>query len=208
MLAPDAIDVRAVIDDALAIAVAARSATSGWRALCVRERRRLGSKIIEPLSGLDLEDDVRSIAAPVREAARSFASDADTLLFGLFHGIDDGSVGYGGYYVSGIASCGRTAAELARVPRAVEKRFLRSHALDAIVAVSALTARMVRPQIEHALCFSAALLLSRFSAAGLPHRIVVGADEDDGPFVDVVTVPRRTRPTTIASAIPRLVQAC
>ena len=178
---PTRIDFGAAFDDAVAIAQSARSATLGWRAICIRERRRVGSKLIEPLSELDLDEDAAKITLGVHEVARSAAraaSGVDTLVFGLFDGIGDGGGGYAGYHVAAMASHGRDVNDFMRDPWTPERHFLRSDALDAIAAAAARAPSEVRPLLEYSLCFGAAALTSRFAAVGLPHRLVVAFDED------------------------------
>jgi hypothetical protein len=207
----------ASFEGARAIAESARSATSGWRAICVRERRRLGATFIEPLSTLDLDEDVASIARAVRAAARG--SDVDTLVFGLFDAIDDGNSAHAGYHVAGVASRGRTAEELIHDPWTPARRFLRSESLDAIVSVAARAPRHVRSLLQRSLSFPAAMLMGRFAARGLPHRVIVAFDDDDddaprttSPLPRFAEVVRSCRPPaaapSFAAALPRLVQAC
>ncbi len=174
------IDFGAAFDDAVAIARSARSATLGWRAICVRERRRVGAELIAPLSELDLDEDAAKMMRGVREFARQPGNRFDTLLFGLFDAIDDGTGGYAGYHVAGIASYGRKVQDFMSDPWTPERRFLRSNALDAIVKAAARAPAEVRPLLEYSLCFGAAALTSRFAAAGLPHRLLVAFDEDHG----------------------------
>ena len=111
-----AVDFRAAFEDVLAIAQSARAPTSGWRAICVRERRRLGAALINPLSELDLDDDIATLGEAVRCLARSAAHDVDMLVFGLFDAIDDGAGGYAGYHVAGVASRRRDVADVMRDP--------------------------------------------------------------------------------------------
>jgi len=180
MARPTPIDYRAALIDVVAVAQSARSATLGWRAICVRERRRVGAKWIEPLSTLDLDEDAAKLSRGVHEVARREARQVDTLVFGLFDGIDDGSGSYAGYHVAAIKSMGREANDFMRDPWAPERHFLRSDALDTIVKAAGRAPRDVRPLLEYSLCFGAAALTSRFAALGLPHRIVVAFDEDHG----------------------------
>ncbi|WP_394848532.1 hypothetical protein LZC95_13865 [Pendulispora brunnea] len=177
---PPPIDYRAALIDVVAVAQSARSATLGWRAICVRERRRVGAKWIEPLTTLDLDEDAAKLSRAVRDVARRADRQLDTLIFGLFDGIDDGSGGYAGYHVAAINSHGREANDFMRDPWTPERHFLRSDALDAIVKAAGRAPSDVRPLLEYSLCFGAAALTSRFAAFGLSHRIVVAFDEDHG----------------------------
>ncbi|WP_394823579.1 hypothetical protein [Pendulispora albinea] len=205
----DRIDFGAAFEDAVAIAKSARSATLGWRAICVRERRKVGSKLIEPLSELDLDEDLASIARTVRGLARGAARDVDTFVFGLFDAIDDGSGAYAGYHVAAVASHGRDAGDFMLDPWTPERHFLRSRALDAIVLAASRAPRDIRPLLEYSLCFGAAALTSRFAMAGLPHRLVVAFDDDHGRpppegaprFAEIVpTDPHATRRNDVSDA--------
>jgi hypothetical protein len=210
------VDRHAAFEDVLAIAQSARSATSGWRAICVRERRRLGPAVIEPLASLDLDDDVATIRCIVHELTQRTAHDVDTLVFGLFEAIDDGSGGNAGFYVAPVASHCRHVDDFMRDPWRLDRCFLRSKALDAIATAAATCERAARPLLEYALSFGAAALTSRFAAAAVAHRIVVAFDEDHGPtdaprFAELVAA----RPCALRVAAPplsafasRLVQAC
>jgi hypothetical protein len=209
------VDCRAAFEDALAIAQSARSATSGWRAICVRERRRLGSSVIEPLASLDLDDDVARFGGIVRELIQRSPDDVDTLVFGLFDAIDDGSGGNAGFHVAPVASYRRHVDDFMRDPWKLERRFLCSRVLDKIAAAAATSERTVRPLLEYALSFGAAALTGRFAAAGLAHRIVVAFDDDRGPmdvprYAELVVASRSRAPSAVAWPLfaPRLVQAC
>jgi hypothetical protein len=210
------IDFSAAFEDALAIAKSAQSATIGWRTICVRERRRVGSKLIEPLSGLDLDDDAAQIARGVRDLVERAPHTVDTLVFGLFDAIDDGIGHYAGYHVTGFASYGREVEDFLRDPWTPERNFLKSDALDAIVKAASRAPRDVRPLLEYSLCWGAAALTSRFATAGLSHRIVVGFDDDhDRPppsgapkLAELLVTPRRQSKTSIEAALPRLLSTC
>lgn len=184
--------------DAVTIAERASSATSGWRAICVRERRRLGAACVEPLTTLDLDLDVGAIAPRVEEVAARALPDVDTLVFGLFDPVDDGSIGSAGFHVSGAASRGRPLGELMRDPWTPSRVHLPCRALDAIVEASEALPRSARPGLTRGLQFGAALLMSRFAARELPHRIVLAWDEPDE--VPALISGRFPRHAEIASA--------
>ncbi|WP_394838029.1 hypothetical protein LVJ94_14050 [Pendulispora rubella] len=177
---PPPIDYRAALIDVVAVAQSARSATLGWRAICVRERRRVGAKWIEPLTTLDLDEDAAKLSRGVHQVARRASRQVDTLVFGLFDGIDDGSGAYAGYHVAAIATKGRAANDFMRDPWSAERHFLRSDVLDTIVKAAGRAPSDVRPLLEYSLCFGAAALTSRFAAGGLSHRVVVAFDDDYG----------------------------
>src|SRR5262245_53437642 len=85
----DGIDHYALFDDVVLVAKKAHAATAGWRAICVRARRTIGKKVTDPLSNLDLDDEVAALSERVRRVASSAPEGIDTLVFGLFDGVDD-----------------------------------------------------------------------------------------------------------------------
>jgi hypothetical protein len=178
MLRPKVLELDATLDDVLAIARSARSASTGFRTVCVRERRRLGARIVAPLEDLDLDADAARVAPVVRDLVAAAARDIDTLLFGIFDAIDDGEGVFAGYHVAGLASHGRPIVEVLRDPWLPQRRFLESPSLDAIVSASRSAHRNVRVVVDHALRFAAAALIARFATIGSSHRLVVAFDED------------------------------
>jgi hypothetical protein len=186
---PIPIEHAAVFEDVVAVARSAGSASSGWRAICVRARRRLGAKIVQPLSALDLDADSEALGRVVRVlvAKDKIPREVDTLHFGLFDGVDDDRGAYAGYYVAGLSAKDggdeRAIANPVWLPRG---RYLRSPSLDAIVHATARLRGEPRKMVEHSLRFGAAALVGRFSAAGLGYRVLVGFD--DGDFAEVVSV--------------------
>lgn len=217
------IDLFAALKDVVAVTAAARSATSGWRAACVRERRQLGASVADALAALDLDIDVDRVAGVVRRvAARADATvgDADMLVFGLFDAVDDESGGAGGgFHVAPVASHRRHVDEVMCDPWGLERTFLRSDTLDAIARISRAAERPVRPLLDYVLTFGAAALTSRFAVrvAGLEHRVVVAFDEDHGKppprelprYAEIVAVERAAdRGAPLASFVPRLLQSC
>src|SRR6185436_10113061 len=176
------VDFARAFADVIAIAQSAPTATAGWRAICVRERRRLGAELIAPLTALDLDDDAAAVARVVRDllATSRGADSTDMLFFGLFDAIDDGSEANAGYHVAAAAALGRAVEEVMRDPWELERRFLRSDTLDTIVRVAESAPRPARPLLEYSLSFGAAALTSRFATRGLAHRVVVRFDDDHG----------------------------
>ncbi len=173
-----ATDLAVTFADALAVACSAPSATAGWRAICARERRRLGSRLATPLSELDLDEDTREVGKVARYVAATAARDIDVLLFGLFDGIDDGDGAFGGCHVSGIATHGRAIADVMRDPWLPARHFVKSPVLDRIVSLGAAAHRDVRGVVDHPLRFMAAALIARFACRGLEQRVVVSFDDD------------------------------
>jgi hypothetical protein len=134
-----------------------------------------------PLSNLDLDEEVGALSERVRQVARGAPEGIDTLVFGLFDGVDDDGAGiFTGFHLSGRTGVNTELRWLMEAPDWVpaDANFA-SPVLDAI-AREALAARgEVRKVVMHALRFGAAALLARFAAAGLPYRVVVAFDEGD-----------------------------
>lgn len=179
-----AIDHYALFDDVVAVAQKAHAATAGWRAICVRAQRAVGKKAVQPLSVLDLDEEVPALAERVRAIAKRAPGDVDTLVFGLFDGIDDGAGVYTGFHVAGAAGFDPDARWILRDPAwTPDDRFLASSSLDAIARASVAARGEAKRAIGHALRFGASALLSRFAAAGLPYRVVVAFD--GGEFAEI-----------------------
>jgi hypothetical protein len=121
------------------------------------------------------------LAERVRGIAKKAPSDIDTLVFGLFDGIDDDGAGvYTGFHLNGAAGFDPEARWLLKAPSWMpEDRFLSSPALDTIARAGVIARGEVKKAVAHALRFGAAALLSRFAADGLPYRVVVAFDEGD-----------------------------
>jgi len=179
------IDHYALFDDVVAVAKNAHAATAGWRAICVRAQRMAGKKVVQPLSELDLDDEVAALSARVHGIVRNVPSDVDTLVFGLFDGIDDDGAGiYTGFHVAGAAGFDPEARWLLATPTWLpDERFLKSVALDTIARAGVVARGEAKRAVAHALRFGAAALLSRFAAEGLPYRVVVSFD--DGDFAEI-----------------------
>jgi hypothetical protein len=175
------IDHYALFDDVVAVAKSAHGATAGWRAICVRAHRTVGKQVVQPLSMLDLDEEVDALSARVRALARKAPSDVDTLVFGLFDGIDDDGAGvYTGFHVAGAAGFDPELRWLLTKPTWLpDDRFLASASLDAIARTGVALRGEVKKAVAHALRFGAAALLSRFAMDGLPYRLVVAFDEGD-----------------------------
>ena len=185
MVAAVPIDHHALFDDVVAVARTAHAATAGWRAICVRAQRAVGKHVVQPLAELDLGEEVDVLSSRVRSIARKAPSDVDTLVFGLFDGIDDNGAGvYTGYHLGGNAGFDPEARWLLKSPSWMPTdRFLSSASLDAIARAGLLARGESKKAVNHTLRFGAAALLSRFAAEGLPYRVVVTFD--DGEFAEI-----------------------
>lgn len=193
--APLPIDHYALWGDVVAVARTAKSATVGWRAICVRAQRNLGKKLAQPLASLDLDDEIDGLGVRVRTiAARAplelDGQPLDTLVFGLFDGFhvtpadgvpvaDERGI-YTGFHLTGMTGFDDSTRWLPPTARwRIEDRFLASRALD-LVARAGMEARgEPKKAVLHALRFGAAALLARFASEGLHQRIVVAFDEGD-----------------------------
>jgi hypothetical protein len=179
------IDHYALFDDVVAVARTARAATSGWRAICVRAQRAVGKQVVQPLSTLDLDDEIAPLKTKVHRLAARAPSSIDTLIFGLFDGIDDDGAGvYTGVHLAGADEFDPDLRWLLKAPSwTPEDRFLKSAALDAISRAGVPLRGETKKAVAHALRFGAAALLCRFASEGLPHRLVVAFD--DGAFAEI-----------------------
>jgi hypothetical protein len=192
--APLPIDHYALWSDVVAVAKTARSATAGWRAICVRAQRTLGKKVAQPLASLDLDEEVDALGSRVRVIAARAPIEIDTLVFGLFDGFhvtpadgvavaDERGI-YTGFHLTGMAGFDDTTRWLPPSPRwRIEDRFLASRALDLIARAGMEARGEPKKAVLHALRFGAAALLARFASEGLHPRIVVAFD--DGDFAEV-----------------------
>lgn len=171
----------ALFDDVLSVAKTAHGATVGWRAICVRAQRTVGKKVMQPLQTLDLDDELDTLGDRVRKLARRAPVEIDTLVFGLFDGIDDDGAGvYTGFHLTGMHGFDAQVRWMLKAATWIpEDRFLKSAALDALARASVLARGEAKKAVSHALRFGAAALLGRFAAEGLPHRLVVAFDEGD-----------------------------
>jgi len=174
-----------LFDDVTSVAKVAHGATAGWRAICVRARRVVGRGLVEPLSALDLDEEIPALRARVRSIAARAPVEVDTLVFGLFDGIEaDGGV-YTGFHLGGTSGFDVHTRWMLEAPTWLpQDRFLESPSLDAIARLGPTARGEMRKAVSHTLLFGAAMLLARFAAAGLAHRIVVAFDEGELAVVD------------------------
>ena len=181
MAGPASIDHQALFDDVVAVARKAHAATAGWRAICVRAQRTVGKKVVQPLADLDLDEELPALSDRVRAIVKRAPSDIDTLVFQLFDGIDDDGAGvYTGFHLGGTARFDPEMRWLLEEPTWLpDDRFLKSAALDVIARAAVVARGEAKRAVAHALRFGAAALLGRFSASGLPYRVVVAFDEGD-----------------------------
>lgn len=181
------IDHAALFDDVVAVARSAHAATAGWRAICVRAQRTVGKKVTQPLSVFDLDEELPALRNRVCALARKAPSDIDTLIFGLFDGVDDDGRGiYTGFHLAGSAGIDDEDGESMQGPSWLPPhRFLESRALDAILRASVDARGEVKRAVSRALRFGVAALLARFASEELPYRVVVAFDEDEGEGVEI-----------------------
>lgn len=179
------IDHYALFDDVVAVAQKAHAPTAGWRAICVRAQRAVGKKVVQPISELDLGEEIPVLEERVRAIARKAPSTIDTLVFGLFDGIDDDGAGlFTGFHLTGVAGFDPEARWLLKKPDWLpDDRFLKSPSLDAIMRASVTARGEAKKAVAHALRFGAASLLARFASRELPYRVVVAFD--DGDFAEI-----------------------
>lgn len=183
---PDApLDHYALFDDVVLVARKTHAATAGWRAICVRAQRTLGKAVIQPLSLLDLDEEIPALTERVGRLVRQAPSAIDTLVFGLFDGVDDEGRGiYTGIHLTGRTGYDPELRWLLEAPGWVpEDRYLASPALDAVAREATRARGEVKKAVAHAMRFGAAALLARFASEGLPYRLVVAFD--DGDFAEV-----------------------
>ena len=193
MAAPQFIDHYALFGDVVAVAKTAKSATIGWRAICVRAQRTLGKKVAQ-LASLDLDEEVDALGVRARTIAAHAPGDIDTLVYGLFDGfhvtpaegvaIADERGIYTGFHLTGLSGFDDTTRWLPPSPRwRLKDRFLASRALDLVARTGMEVRGEPKKAVLHALRFGAAALLARFASEGLHHRIVVAFD--DGDFAEI-----------------------
>lgn len=179
------IDFAVIFDRTCRVAQTCESPGAGWRAMCRLAADELGQQSIASIASLDLDAEARrarsSLSALMKKEPPPRA--IDTLLFGLFDSVE-GDETVAGYYVAGVIGFdpgdGDSLCDPAWWPKG---RYLRSDALDAILAAARETSGDARTMLDYALRFGAAAVISRFAAEGHPHRIVVGFD--DGDFAEL-----------------------
>lgn len=179
------IDHYALWADVVAVAKKTHAATAGWRAICVRAQRAVGKKVVQPISGLDLDEELPKLSHRVRVVLRSAPAEVDTLVFGLFDGVDDDGAGvFTGLHLAGATGFDPQVRWLLNAPAwRPEDGHLASPALDAIARAAVLARGEAKKAVSHALRFGAAALLARFAVTPLPYRVVVAFD--DGDFASV-----------------------
>ena len=181
MALPVVINHYALFDDVVAVARKAHAATAGWRAICVRAQRTVGKKDVQPLTSLDLEEELPRLSAQVRAILRSAPTEVDTLVFGLFDGVDDDGAGvFTGLHLAGMEGFDPEVRWLMTTPSwLADDRHLASPSLDAIARASVIARGEPKKALAHALRFGAAALLARFAVWPLPYRVVVAFDDGD-----------------------------
>jgi len=169
----------AILQDAIAIARTARSATVGWRTVCMRAQRVVGRDIVQPIARLDPDLDLPELSGRVRALTASAPAEVDTLVFGIFEGIADGDGGFTGYHLAGTRGFdphNRWLPEPSWVP---DFPHLVSASLDALARHAGEIRGPRGAGVTLSLRFGMAALLSRFAARGLPHRVVVTFEGGD-----------------------------
>jgi hypothetical protein len=169
----------ALLQDAIAIARTARSATVGWRTICVRAQRAVGRDVVQSIAGLDLDLELPALSGRVRELTAGAPADVDTLVFGIFDGISDGASGFTGYHLAGARGFDPASRWLREPSWVPDRPTLVSASLDAIARHASDTHGHARVAVTHSLRFGAAALLSRFAARALPYRVVVAFESGD-----------------------------
>jgi hypothetical protein len=192
--APQFIDHYALFGDVVAVAKTVKSATIGWRAICIRAQRTLGKQVAQPLASLDLDEEIEALGVRARVIAAHAPADIDTLVYGLFDGLhvtpadgvqvaDERGI-YTGFHLTGMSGFDETTRWLPPSPRwRLKDRFLASRALDLIARAGMEARGEPKKAVLHAMRFGAAALLARFASEGLHHRIVVAFD--DGDFAEI-----------------------
>ena len=169
----------ALLQDAVAIARTARSATVGWRTMCVRAQRTVGRDVVQRIAELDLDLELPGLSRGVTAAAASAPPRVDTLVFGIFDGIADGEGGFTGYHLAGLGGFDPGSRWLPEPSWVPDRPALVSASLDALARVARAIQGPSRTAVTHSLRFGAAALPSRFAARELPYRVVVAFDGGD-----------------------------
>jgi hypothetical protein len=169
----------ALLQDAIAIARTARSATVGWRTICVRAHRTVGRDVVRPIADLDLDLELPGLSGRIRELTAAAPAEVDTLVFGIFDGISDGTGGFTGYHLGGARGFDPAHRWLPEPSWVPSHPALVSSSLDALARLAGEIHGPARVAVAHSLRFGAAALLSRFSARELPYRVVVTFEGGD-----------------------------
>ena len=185
----------ALLQDAIAIARTARSATVGWRTVCVRAQRVVGRDVVQPIARLDPDLDLPELSRRVRALTAAAPAEVDTLVFGIFEGIADGDGGFTGYHLAGTRGFDPRNRWLPDPSWVPDFPHLVSASLDALARLAAAMRGPTRMAVTHSLRFGMAALLSRFSVRELPYRVVVAFEGGDCAEVT------ERRPTPARSAV-------
>lgn len=169
----------ALLQDAISIARTARAATVGWRTICVRAQRMVGRDVVQRIAGLDLDVELPALSRRVCNLTAAAPADVDTLVFGIFDGIADGDASFTGYHLAGARGFDPGSRWLPEPTWVPDRPSLVSASLDALARLAGEIHGRSRIAVSHSLRFGAAALLSRFSANGLPYRIVVAFEGGD-----------------------------
>jgi hypothetical protein len=171
----------ALLQDAIAIARTARSATVGWRTICVRAQRTVGRAVVQAVAGLELDLELPQLSGRIRASTATAPADVDTLVFGIFDGMSDGggSGGFTGYHLAGSRGFDPASRWLVEPSWVPDRPALVSASLDALARLAGEIHGPARVAVAHSLRFGAAALLSRFAARELPYRVVVAFDGGD-----------------------------
>jgi hypothetical protein len=183
----------ALLQDAIGIARMARSATVGWRTICVRAQRTVGRDVVQRIAGLDLDLDLPGLSNRVRDLTAAAPAAVDTLVFGIFDGISDGERAFTGYHLAGARGFDPASRWLPEPSWVPDRPALVSPSLDALARLAAeIRGGPARVAVTHPLRFGAAALLSRFAARDLPYRVVLAFEGGDCAEVgERRPVPRR-----------------
>jgi hypothetical protein len=187
-------DAEALLQDAIAVARTARAATVGWRTMCVRAQRAIGRDVVQKIAGLDLDLELPQLSQRVCDLTAAAPADLDTLVFGIFEGIDmdDGVACFTGYHLAGARGFDPGSRWLPDPSWVPNRPSLVSSSLDALARCAREIRGPARVAVTQSLCFGAAALLSRFSARELPYRVVLAFDGGDWAEVtELRPAPRR-----------------
>jgi hypothetical protein len=177
LLFPEA---QALLQDAISIARTARAATVGWKTMCVRAQRSVGRDVVQKIGELDLDLELPGLSRSVRELVARAPADIDTLVFGIFDGIEDDVTGcFTGYHLAGTRGFDPSSRWLPDPSWVPDRSSLVSPSLDALARFGREIRSRHRVAVTHSLRFGAAALLSRFSARELAYRVVVAFEGGD-----------------------------
>jgi hypothetical protein len=176
LLFPEA---EALLQDSISVARTARAATVGWRTICVRAQRTVGRDVVQKISGLDLDHELPELSRSVRDLTATAPTEVDTLVFGIFDGIEDGVACFTGYHLAGTRGFDPSNRWLPDPSWVPDRASLVSDSLDALARYAQEVRGPARVAVTHSLRFGAAALLSRFSARELPYRVVLAFEGGD-----------------------------